>query len=694
MSWIALVATVPGGRVRIALAWRRALSLQPASSALLAVSALVLAACFDDESEPSPTTPSPTATAEEATPSPTASAEPSATTEPGVAPPLPGYPPSVRSGDPTVDALIEARLANDIDALLDLARYEEQPCVLESPNEGRGLPPLCSEGTPEGTVLPVMVTSGCHGVLRTPEDLELDLRLARSAIRLYAVATPAEAAGDDSRVLLFAVRPDGQGDVFGYAFISGRGGFTGLNLGCGSGPDELLERYATGPFLLDPPTTEATSAALGDGTIGYHYQPQLSYVDDSGDAWLVDVSSGAQTLLMEACGGVEHAKDGTPTSGLVWSADGTRVACLRTDGSVLATNARGMSPTAVFAPGTCWIWGDVSWAPDSEHLACVGGEGGSPTIEVHVADARRGALFTVRSDTAPTAYAWDPSGRFLLYVTPPVGNRGTYAVVDTTGQAIAAIEDARVGLPHRFAWTRDGSTIAYPSDEMLALHGLPGWDGPTFDTAAYGEVHFTLWALGDSGLLLSASGDTLLLDATTGDLLTNDFRGFLGAVSPDGRYAVFVTGDRTGSAEVVNLESGERSVIADLDLSGPGLGPAFTFAGDGRRLCWIVGLATGSPAGCAALDGTDRFTILAPLQVDTAAYQARGGNDPNALFAALSPDLTRVAYNEPGPGDAAAPQVLWVSDLDGGNAIEIGPAIGAFSAAWRPDGVHRQPSRH
>lgn len=166
---------------------------------------------------------------------------------------LPGHPPELRTGDATVDTVVDAVLSRDVDALLALARFADLPCALESPTEGYGPPPICPEGVAEGTLLPVMMNAGCHGVLRTPEDLHHDLRLASPELRLYAVATPTGAADADAEhFVLFAVRV-GDDDVWGYGLVTGRDGFTSVNLGCAFSPEEMIEFYAGTPYLLELP---------------------------------------------------------------------------------------------------------------------------------------------------------------------------------------------------------------------------------------------------------------------------------------------------------------------------------------------------------------------------------------------------------------------------------------------------------
>jgi len=96
---------------------------------------------------PPPETPSPSATA----PSPP-TAGPG---EPEVAP--------RRSGDPSIDAVIEAVEQQDVPALLELTEMQSVACVASM--EGLGGPPLCREGEAEGTLVDVFPAAYCEGVL-------------------------------------------------------------------------------------------------------------------------------------------------------------------------------------------------------------------------------------------------------------------------------------------------------------------------------------------------------------------------------------------------------------------------------------------------------------------------------------------------------------------------------------------------
>jgi hypothetical protein len=73
------------------------------------------------------------------------------------------YPDDTRTGIPVVDAVIEARLNNDSQALVDLVQFLTLTCIRVP--EGIGGPPLCQEDEADGTpveVFPMAFSEGTH----------------------------------------------------------------------------------------------------------------------------------------------------------------------------------------------------------------------------------------------------------------------------------------------------------------------------------------------------------------------------------------------------------------------------------------------------------------------------------------------------------------------------------------------------
>jgi len=127
---------------------------------LLAVCVIsVSAVACQDDAAPEPTPTNTTATTSPATATPAgATATPSPTPEQPDADEEPR-----RSGDPTIDAVIEAVEQQDVAALLELTEMQSVACVASV--EGLGGPPLCREGEEEGTVVEVFPAAYCEGVL-------------------------------------------------------------------------------------------------------------------------------------------------------------------------------------------------------------------------------------------------------------------------------------------------------------------------------------------------------------------------------------------------------------------------------------------------------------------------------------------------------------------------------------------------
>ncbi len=97
--------------------------------------------------------------------------------------PTPSPTPSPAAGAPAeVQAIVDAALSGDAEALRPLLGYASIPCSTAIPMLGG--PPLCREGEADGTPVDVFAVSGCHGGYVRPDELSLD---ALSDIDFYAV---------------------------------------------------------------------------------------------------------------------------------------------------------------------------------------------------------------------------------------------------------------------------------------------------------------------------------------------------------------------------------------------------------------------------------------------------------------------------------------------------------------------------
>jgi hypothetical protein len=100
------------------------------------------------------------------------------------------YPADTRTGIVAVDAVIEARLANDIDALVDLTQFLTLNCIQVA--EGLGSPPLCAEGEADGTPVEVLPVASSEGTYVRREAIAAQFPAAPySLLAVYRVADDA-----------------------------------------------------------------------------------------------------------------------------------------------------------------------------------------------------------------------------------------------------------------------------------------------------------------------------------------------------------------------------------------------------------------------------------------------------------------------------------------------------------------------
>ena len=232
----------------------RALLLLVAALAL----ALALAGCgesdapADGEDAESAVSSAPTASPRPPPPTPS---EPPATPSPEpTLQPLPGHPPSIRSGDTTVDRVIDAVLAHDVDALLAFVRLDDRPCTRDEPYTQ----PYCLDDDAEGTVYPTFQQVDCHGLASREDELhELFSQRLAGEHRLYAMYTPGDRFAslwpDHEQVALFAWRPAGSTLSAPLGVVVGAGEVIRLNTWCFKPLDEFMRDDASGPPIVPPP---------------------------------------------------------------------------------------------------------------------------------------------------------------------------------------------------------------------------------------------------------------------------------------------------------------------------------------------------------------------------------------------------------------------------------------------------------
>ena len=228
---------------------------------LLAVSIIAVAAvsCQDNGAPGATSTATPATST--ATASPVTSTPPVATATP--TPVQPDADGAVRrSGDPTIDLVIEAVERQDVPALLELTELQSVACVASL--EGLGGPPLCREGEEEGTIVEVFPAAYCEGVLDHFPGAVLG-QFVSAARGLYAVT---EGPDEERSVPYWPV-----GDTFivfhtesAIGLNAGRlvledGRLVMASFGCPGTPDELASwrgeplPLVAGPF--DEPQVQA-----------------------------------------------------------------------------------------------------------------------------------------------------------------------------------------------------------------------------------------------------------------------------------------------------------------------------------------------------------------------------------------------------------------------------------------------------
>lgn len=174
-----------------------------------------------------------------------------------------------------------------------------------------------------------------------------------------------------------------------------------------------------------------------------------------------------------ACG-----PDGLPrTTGRLrfpsWSADGTLLAYLDPDASVMVVDVRSgvVTPTGACVgcvdarPADLPPRGAVSMAPDGRQVAFA--EAG----RIKVVDVATRRVRELTDGDAASAPAWSPDGRTVAYMVGGDGRRGGGGIwlVDADGQGTPRrILEGDVGDP---AWSPDGMTLAY-TDASPEADGL------------------------------------------------------------------------------------------------------------------------------------------------------------------------------------------------------------------------------
>ncbi len=150
------------------------------------VALLTIGACTDDDGGDETATTTPVATqtgttTQTATGTAAETSSPTATSTEGTATGTPAV--GGETGDPELDAIVQAVARDDVDELVDRTLTQAVPCTTE---QGAGGPPQCDEGDDQGTPYEVFPVVTCEGGW-TDNPEELWSRVVDEARGLYAV---------------------------------------------------------------------------------------------------------------------------------------------------------------------------------------------------------------------------------------------------------------------------------------------------------------------------------------------------------------------------------------------------------------------------------------------------------------------------------------------------------------------------
>ncbi len=206
---------------------------------LLIVPALLAIACGGDGSSPTPTP----------TPAPTAAASPTA-----IATPVAGAPAEVQ-------AIVDAALSGDAEALRPLLGYAAVPCG--PPVRMLGGPPLCREGEADGTPVDVFTTAACEGGYLRPDEIDRTLDTL-SDIDFYAVYRWPEEFNTPffayEYAAIFSRTFEGEGRVVGLMINEGK--LVHVAFGCFQTPEQFVEARQLEDVVVAPEATDVNCRLL------------------------------------------------------------------------------------------------------------------------------------------------------------------------------------------------------------------------------------------------------------------------------------------------------------------------------------------------------------------------------------------------------------------------------------------------
>jgi Tol biopolymer transport system component len=276
---------------------------------------------------------------------------------------------------------------------------------------------------------------------------------------------------------------------------------------------------------------------------------------------------------------------------------------------------------------------------------------GERRATVHVVPALGGTerrISPVEAVQVPSALDWSPDGRFLgLTLRADASGRGRIGLLSpATGELRALTSPSAFGLDRWPRISPDGRTIAFVRNQNYW-----GWHG-----------------------------DLYLVPVTGGSerRLTFDERAIRGHDwTPDGKELI-LSSNRGGQPTLWRI-SADGSDPAARPVAGVG-GDAFqpTLSRKGQRLAYQEERQDAEIRRVPVQPGTDssRLTLGVPVAVP--------GSTRIELSPQVSPDGRQLVFVSRRGGD----QAIWVSDLDGSNALQVAVFPGYLSGSprWSADG--------
>jgi hypothetical protein len=148
-----------------------------------------------------------------------------------------------RIGVPEVDAVVQAVLSDDQEALRGFVRYTPVACSTTPQIGGE----LCRPGEPDGALVDALPAAQCEGHYIRADGIDQALAsLLAGEPELYGVyqVSPGTWRSGDYTAVFSAEGPE---QVFGLELVMDDGEIVLINFGCGQSPEQLGQRLGPTP---------------------------------------------------------------------------------------------------------------------------------------------------------------------------------------------------------------------------------------------------------------------------------------------------------------------------------------------------------------------------------------------------------------------------------------------------------------